>query len=582
MVAQRLLPGGGEVMTEMGATPDAATPAPASTPMPAPASAPTAAPPTVGSAQRTVRRLIVYTILFALVTIAAIGIAGLLERLLELGDRVAIGGVTDLALSLAFALIGGPLAAVLWWVVWRRLRDESERASLAWGLYVAAMYTVSLIVAASALLATATAGIHGLWLPGEFATGIIWALVWVWHRWMLRHPVKRPVRLGTVPAVAGSVYGLVIGVSGAVNALGSLFDTAIRGSTAQAIAGSPWWQGLLEGLLWAAVGGAIWWWHWYRDGAKRLTTGLAAVALVVVGVMGAGILMLGGLGTALDVGLRLAFDPGEPAAEILRPLGTALAAMLVGAVVWIHHRRIAAERSAGTRRASTLVMSAVGLSAAASGIGVVLNATLAAVVSPLAASDTRALLLGGISALVVGGPTWWLSWKPTRHVEPSEIATTARRVYLVAVFGISAIVALIALLVIGFRLFEFGLDATSGMSLLDRVRAPLGLLVATALVFGYHFGVWRHDRAVIAEHGLAPERRIGRVILVTAGDAEALERVIGDATGASVTVWQRAVAEPGAVPDAAAVVAALDGVAGKRVIVLAGPGDRVEVVPLAE
>ncbi|WP_448006563.1 DUF5671 domain-containing protein [Agromyces bauzanensis] len=564
---------------------DIGTPATAPTPADAPAPAPAAA-----SAQGTVRRLIVYTILFALVTIAAIGIAGLLERLLELGDRMAIGGVTDLALSLAFALIGGPLAAVLWWVVWRRLRDESERTSLAWGLYVAAMYTVSLIVAASALLGTATAGVHGRWLPGDFATGVVWALVWIWHRWMWRHPVKRPVRLGTVPAVAGSVYGLVIGVGGAVNALGLLLDTAIRGASAPSLAGSPWWRIAIEGVIWAAVGGLIWWWHWYRDGTKRLNTGLAAVALVVVGVMGAGILMLGGLGTTLYVGLRLAFDPSDPAGEILRPLGTALAALLVGAVVWLHHRGIAAERSDDTRRASMLVMSAVGLAAAASGIGVVLNATLAAIASPLAASDTRALLLGGISALVVGGPVWWLSWKPARRVESSEIAFTGRRVYLIAVFGVSAIVALIALLVVGFRLFEFFLDQASGASLIDRVRAPLGLLVATALVFGYHFAVWRHDRGVIAAQGLAPERRIGRVILVAAGDAEALERAVRDATGASVTVWRRAVPEPGvlaeaapaALSDAAAVVGALEGVTGKRVLVLAGPGAHVEVVPLAD
>lgn len=552
-------------------------------PIPPAAAAPAPAPtPTTGSAQGTVRRLIVYTILFALVAIAAGGIAGLLERLIDAGDPLAVGGTGGLALSLAFALIGGPLAAVLWWVVWRRLRDASERMSLAWGLYLAAMYTVSLIVATTALVVTAIAGIDGQWLPGEFSTGVVWAAVWAWHRWMSRHPVKRPLRLATVPAVAGSVYGLIIGVSGAVGALGSLFDTAIRGATAQAIAGSPWWQGLLDGLIWAVVGAVTWWWHWYRDGAKRLTTGFAAVALIVVGVIGAGILMLGGLAVALHVALRMAFDQGDPAAEILRPLGTALAAALVGAAVWIHHRRIANERSTGTRRATGLVMSAVGLAAAASGIGVVLNATLAAVASPLAASDTRALLLGGISALVVGGPTWWLNWNPARHVEPTEIATTGRRVYLVAVFGLSAVVALIALLVVGYRLFEFGLDGSSGAALIDRVRAPLGVLVATALVFGYHFAVWRHDRAVIAEQGLSVGRRVGRVILVTAGDPEALERAIGEATGASVTVWQRALGEPGAVPDAAAVVAALDGVAGKRVLVLAGPGERVEVVPLAD
>ena len=537
--------------------------------------------PTTGSAQGTVRRLIVYTLLFALVTIAAVGLAGLLERLLEVGAPLAVGDTADLALSLAFALIGGPLAALLWWVVWRRLADESERASLAWGLYLTVMYTVSLIVATSALLGTATALVNGRWLPDAFAVGAVWAVVWAWHRWMWRHPVKHPTRLGTVPAVAGSVYGLIIGVGGAVNALGSLFDTAIRGAS-ETIAGSPWWRMPLEALLWAVAGGVIWWWHWYRDGTRRLRTGLAAVALVVVGVLGAGVVMLGGLGTALFVGLRLAFDPSDPAGEILRPLGTALAAALVGALVWFYHRRIAAERSDGTRRASALVMSGVGLVAAASGLGVIVNATLATLVSPLAASDTRTLLLGGISALVVGGPVWWLEWKPTRQVESTEIGGTGRRVYLIAVFGISAVVALIALLVVGYRLFEFGLDPTTGESLIDRVRAPLGVLVATALVFGYHFAVWRRDRSVIVAEGLAPARRIGRVILVTAGDAVALKTAVEDATGASVTLWQRSGDEPDAGPDAAAVVGALAGVTGRRALVLAGPGDRVEVVRLAD
>lgn len=540
------------------------------------------AAPSTGSAQGTVRRLIVYILLFALVTIAASGLSGLLGRLLEVDDPLAVGGNAGLALSLAFTLIGGPLAAVLWWATWRRLAEEPERSSVAWGLYLTLMYAVSLIVAASALVGTASALVDGRWLPSDFSVGVVWTLVWVWHRAMWRHPIKRPVRLATVPAVIGSFYGLVIGVGGAVNALGGLFDAAIRDTSERSIAGDPWWQGVLEALIWVAVGAAIWWWHWFRDGARRLDTGLAAVALIVVGIMGAGLLMLGGLGTTLWVLLRLEFDPSDPAAAILSPLGTALAAACMGALVWSYHRAIAAGRSDAIRRASALVMSAVGLVGVASGVGIVVNVTLAALVSPLAAADDRSLLLGGISALVVGGPVWWLSWKPTRHVASTEIGRPGRRVYLVAVFGISAVVAIVTLLAIGPQLFEFALDPTTGASLIDRIRVPLGLLVATGLVFGYHFAVWRRDRSVIVAEGLAPAQRIGRVILVTAGDSSELEQAITTTTGASITVWRSAGDRPAAIPDAAALARAFDGVTGKRVLVLAGPDDRVEVVPLAD
>ncbi|MEI5583454.1 MULTISPECIES: DUF5671 domain-containing protein [unclassified Agromyces] len=545
------------------------------------------APPAPAGAQRTVRRLIVYGLLFVLVVITAIGLAGLLEQVVDTRTPIAGGGPSDLALWLAFSLIGGPLAAILWWAVWRRLAEEAERTSLAWGLYVAAMYTVSLVVATAALLAAAAGAVEGRWLPSEVATGVVWAAVWAWHRWMSRHPLKGPVRMRTVPFVIASVYGLVLLVSGSVGALGALFDEALLGAAAPPLAGAAWWQGVAESIITAAVGALIWWWHWFRDGTRGDRTGFAAVGLVAVGVLGGAAVSLTGAGTAIWVGLRLVFDRSESIGELLDPLGTALAAAVVGALVWRYHVRIAATRSDGTRRAADLVLSGLGLAAAASGIGVIVNATLGALVSPLVADDTRTLLLGGIAALAVGAPLWWWSWRPTRRLAPEEIAYQGRRVYLIAVFGISAVVALIALLVVGFRVFEFVLDSATSASLVDRVRAPLGLLLATALVFAYHFAVWRRDRALIAEHGLAPVRRIGRVVLVAADDAAELVRAIEEATGASVTVWRReplagAPAPSTQGPDAAAVAAAFDGVAARRALVLAGPGSRLEVVPLVD
>lgn len=574
MAADHLRPDGGEAVS--------------GSPGAAPATVPPVPTRPGGSAQGAVRRLIVFVLLFVLVTITAIGVSGLLERVIDVGRPLAGGGTDELALQLAFALIGGPLAALLWWASWGRLAEPAERDSVAWGLYLAAMLTVALVSATTAIAGSLTTLVDGEWDPAGLAVGLVWALVWLWHRWMLGHPVKGPTRLREVPLVIGAAYGLIVGAGGAVTALGTVFDAAIRGALETPIVGRDLWaRAALSALAWSVVGVVVWWWHWVHDGVRRIPTAFAAVALVVVGVLGGGAAMLGGIGTALFVGLRLAFDPSEPPSAIVAPLGTAVAAAGVGALVWLVHARIAAAHSDGTRRAAVLVMSGLGLVAAASGIGVVVNALLAELAAPIASSGNRALLLGGIAAIVVGGPTWWANWRPLRRPDPADAADVGRRVYLIAVFGASAVVAVITLLVIGYRVFEFVLDPPSVATLVDRVRAPLGLLVATALVSAYHFAVWRRDRVMIAETGVVPTRRIDRVVLVATGDTRAIERAIAEATGAGVIVWRPAV-EPVAgagaavVPTAEAVAAALDGVVARRALVLVGPGDRVEAVPLAE
>lgn len=176
--------------------------------------------PAAGSALLTLRRLILYVLLFALVVIAAIGLSGLLERLFSTGAVLASTDVAWLARSLAFTLIGGPLAGLLWWVVWRRLDDAAERAAAGWGLYLTAIYAVSLIVATSSLLGMAASFVgpqEPRWYS-PLSNGLVWAAVWFWHRWMWRHPVKHPVNLEDVPAVIGTVFGLLTGAFSAITA----------------------------------------------------------------------------------------------------------------------------------------------------------------------------------------------------------------------------------------------------------------------------------------------------------------------------------------------------------------------------
>ena len=533
-----------------------------------------------GGGIQTVRRLITYSLLFAMVAIAAIGLSGLLGRLLDAGNQLGYRDVGGLAQSLAFTVIAGPLAALLWWLMWRGLGDSTDRSSIAWGLYLAAMSTVALITSTTSLLLTAASLITGDWRPRELATGLVWAGVWLWHSWMWRHPSKRPTRLVGVGSVIGSAVGLVLWVGGAVTAFGGLLDTAVLGLGDAITLGDPWWRSVLQALVWAVGGWIVWWWHWMHDGVRKLHTGFAEVALVIITGLGAVILCLTGVATALFVLLRLAFDQNDSIPRLLDPLGQAVAAAALGALVWAYHRGVVVRGIEPVRQATRLVTSGVGLAAAASGVGVIVNSILAAVGTPLADFGVRTLLLGGISALVVGGPIWWVFWKPAAAADPAFIGSTGRRVYLVVVFGVSAIVALITLLVIGYRVFEFTLDNVSGQILIDRVRAALGLLTATGLAAGYHFAIWRSDRSAIE---VAPVRHksIGQVILVTGSDPEPLRLAIDAATGATVTVWMRSDADgTGATADQ--LVTALAGVSGERVLVVTGAGGRIDVIPLKD
>ena len=152
------------------------------------------AAPQPGRAQGVVRRIVVLVLLYALVVIAAIGVSGLVERLLGGPALISEGTGADLARALAFALIAGPLAAALWWWESRRLADpadSAERDSVAWGLYLLVMTLTALITATLALGGAATAGIGGRWGPGALAAGMVWGVVWMVHLLLRAHSSAR-------------------------------------------------------------------------------------------------------------------------------------------------------------------------------------------------------------------------------------------------------------------------------------------------------------------------------------------------------------------------------------------------------
>lgn len=528
----------------------------------------------------TVRRVITYILLIILVSTAASGLSGLLERVFTAGRVTVNLDNFGLAISLASALIAGPLAAVLWWLTWRDSANAKDRASVAWPVYLIIMSTVAFLVFTIALFMWAANAIAGDAGTSGLAIGIVWGLVWLWHFWMWRHPHKGPTRLPVAAPAIASLISLTYAAGGLVWVLARLIDVIVDSMSGSIVVGSPIWQTVAQSLVWVIGGGLLWWWHWVGMGVRSHHTGFADVLLVFITGFASLATLTWGLTFTLSIILELLTGPKWGVAEALDPLGFALASAIVGALVLVYHVRVVATRTAGVRSATRLVTAGVALVYAASGLGVTVNALLATTANSLVDGEIRPLLLNGISALVVGGVLWWLTWRPLGASHTDRIAMPGRRIYLIVIFGISAVVALITLLVIGFQLFSMMLDGSG--TFIERSRQAIGLLTATVLVAIYHFVIWRTDRTFDITH--ETPRRIERITLVTNSQSHDIIDAVHAATGARVTVLQRTDvvdSESDTVDLASILVSALDGIESGHVLVVVGENSKVEVIRVA-
>ena len=286
----------------------------------------------------TLRRLILYVLLFALVIIAASGVGGLLNRLFHTASVLVTGDPASLALPLAFTLIGGPLALLLWWFAWRRLSDSAERTAVGWSLYLSGCTPsrsrsppprCSIWQRLSSIRGQTGGSPHSptAWCGRSSGSGTGGCGS---TRQTMTH-------LEDARTLLGSVFGLLLGAGAAIAALSGLLDVAIRGFPLSA-AVEPWWYAPVRSLVWASGGALVWWWHWFREGGRHVRTTLADVAVTAAGIFVAGIGALGGVGVVVFVLLRLAFDRSDPVNLLLEPLAPAISAAAIGAVwMWRYH-----------------------------------------------------------------------------------------------------------------------------------------------------------------------------------------------------------------------------------------------------
>lgn len=560
-----------------------------------------------GLSTSSVRRFFQYLLLAGLLFAAASGLTGLLRRLMAQlldTDATIVASSSALALNLTLTIVALPLWAGLAWWTQRRLTSEpGEVASLGWAAYLTLVGVVTVI--------TAMVGWHGTLLmlldrdplAGSLpAQAVVWTLAWAGHHWWARrvHPsagLRGQQLLGTLIGLVTAAAGLIMMLASGLRPLLGLSGSQLVGRDIHHV---------LEGAVVLVLGAVVWLVYWAREAARgpRDTPWLALVLLAGVG---------GGLVTALVALSTLGYDalvhlvgvPSQPAlVDHFSSAPTQLAAAAVGALVWWYHREVLdapgrdRERTE-VRRVYEYLMSAIGLLTAAAGLTTVIVTVVEAItgrVDLLLGSNAVNTLLAALMLLTVGLPVWWWHWsqaQAARTQDPrSELASPTRRSYLLVLFGVAGVTAVIALITLVYGVLEDALEGGVQVETLRQIRIPLGILATASLLSAYHWTIFRDDRArtpaaakpdatdVTEKPAHAIPTGLASVLLVGAVDSEgAIVQEVRSRTGAEVRLLRRTDLQ-GVGWSADQVLAALEHApAGSEVLVLAEP-EGLRVIPV--
>ncbi|MDQ3382267.1 MAG: hypothetical protein M3519_00505, partial [Actinomycetota bacterium] len=120
-------------------------------------------------------------------------------------------------------------------------------------------------------------------------------------------------------------------------------------------------------------------------------------------------------------------------------------------------------------------------------------------------------------------------------VSGQEHASPTRRIYLLVLFGLGGVAAVIALLTGVYLLLEDAFAGTFGAETIRSMRFAAGVVVTTAAISAYHWTIYRADRERTPE-----EVRGARFVLLVGDSDPEVAREVAKRTGGQVQAWRRA------------------------------------------
>ncbi len=534
------------------------------------------------SAGVAVRRIFQYLVLLIALVLSGVGLTGVLTEALGGSDQIT-QDTAAIARSISLLIVGVPVFVGLAFYTRRKLRDDpAEMRSAGWVLYLTLVLFDSLI--ATVMLLTT---FFGDLFVGDgadaavFVNAVVWGVVWGVHWWIASIPRYAPDLW--FERILGSFVGLAIMlVAGAITAAASL--VVIYDAIFDVVSVGPNADQIVRPLVALVVGAVVWVWYWLRIAVREERTILWVGYVLFAGVLSGVAMVVVAGGTAVFAVLEwILGDPPEATVAHFEIIPAAVGVVVVGATTWVYHRSVLDRgpvRERGTvDRLYEYLLAFMGLGVTAAGIATLVTYAIWAIVGTEITGSDRGAIAVALTLLIVGGPLWGVYWwraqSERRRQGVDEAQATTRRIYVFVVLGISALVALVSLLVLVYAFVEAILEGSVGTEMFDAMAVPFALLVTAGAVAWYHFAVAREDRSTTPKPAKAAVRD---VILITSHGAELRSAIVGADMRVRVFPAAGPVVEANSVEEA---MAALSGETHRHVVVVdRGEDGGFEVIPL--
>jgi len=318
------------------------------------------------------------------------------------------------------------------------------------------------------------------------------------------------------------------------------------------------------------MGLPVWLIYWYR-GALTFTRDFLWHAYVfLAGIAASFITLVVGLSVAIYDTLVWFFgDTGrDSAAQHFFGTASALGAAASGLAIWSYHRSLLAEDRSRTelRRIYEYIVSGVSLIAASLGILTIIVAAIESITpSDISAGKEGAnSLILAVTLLLVGAPIWWFFWNRVEHEvlkSQEDLASPTRRIFLLMLFGVSGVAAVISLISGIFLIFDDILNSEFGMNTLRDTRFVIGILLTNAAISGYHWAIYRSEKDVAVEIF-----QKGRNITLVGPADEHIAQLLKEQIGGHIQLWVSP--DSGTPWNLTELVDLIDGTEGKEILVI--------------